>query len=224
MKPQPLLIALGSLHGLASAYAQIPAELLIAVEPTVIALVTDAYDGDTISVEAAVWPDLTWEGNVRVLGVDTPEIRGDCESEKSRALMARDFVRDLLIDESVFLTGVEADKYGGRVLAHVWLENGGGNLAHLLVEHGHARAYDGGTREGWCGDAIKPEPDEPAADEPASGSPYDDPTHPLAKWDDNRNGRISCAEAEAHGIAPVYSWHPAYPYMTDRNNDGVVCE
>ena len=46
----------------------------------------------------------------------------------------------------------------------------------------------------------------------------------LAMWDDNGNGRITCAEARAHGIAPVSRGHPAYPYMTDRDSDGVVCE
>lgn len=46
----------------------------------------------------------------------------------------------------------------------------------------------------------------------------------LAKWDDNGNGRITCAEARAHGIAPVRRGHPAYPYMRDGDGDGVVCE
>ena len=43
-------------------------------------------------------------------------------------------------------------------------------------------------------------------------------------WDDNRNGRVSCAEARAHGIAPVTHDHPAYPFMQDGDGDGVVCE
>ncbi|WP_462158799.1 excalibur calcium-binding domain-containing protein [Pseudoalteromonas sp. GB56] len=46
----------------------------------------------------------------------------------------------------------------------------------------------------------------------------------LDKYDDNRNGRISCAEARAHGITPVSRDHAAYSFMSDRNNDGVVCE
>lgn len=46
----------------------------------------------------------------------------------------------------------------------------------------------------------------------------------LARWDDNGNGRISCAEARAHRIAPVRRGHPAYPYMRDGDGDGVVCE
>ena len=37
----------------------------------------------------------------------------------------------------------------------------------------------------------------------------------LGLWDDNRNGRITCAEARRHGIAPVPFTHPAYPFMRD---------
>ena len=46
----------------------------------------------------------------------------------------------------------------------------------------------------------------------------------LSEWDDNGNGRISCAEARRHGIAPVPHDHPAYPFMRDGDGDGVVCE
>ena len=46
----------------------------------------------------------------------------------------------------------------------------------------------------------------------------------LALWDDNGNGRITCAEARRHGIAPVRRGHPAYEYMDDRDGDGIVCE
>ena len=47
---------------------------------------------------------------------------------------------------------------------------------------------------------------------------------PLALYDDNRNGTITCKEARRHGIAPVRRWHPAYPYMRDGDGDGLVCE
>ena len=46
----------------------------------------------------------------------------------------------------------------------------------------------------------------------------------LAMYDDSGNGRITCAEARAHGIAPVHRGHPAYEFMRDADGDGVVCE
>ena len=57
-----------------------------------------------------------------------------------------------------------------------------------------------------------------AASAPASG---DDA---LALYDDNGNGRITCKEARAHGIAPVPRSHLAYRHMRDGDGDGVVCE
>jgi hypothetical protein len=64
-------------------------------------------------------------------------------------------------------------------------------------------------------DGLPAEPGRPAS--PAL--PND-----VAQWDDNGNGQITCAEARAHGIAPVRRGHPAYPYMRDGDGDGIVCE
>ena len=55
-------------------------------------------------------------------------------------------------------------------------------------------------------------------------APAPEAASPLALYDDNANGRITCAEARAHDIAPVGADHPAYAYMNDRDGDGVVCE
>ena len=46
----------------------------------------------------------------------------------------------------------------------------------------------------------------------------------LDLYDDNGNGKITCAEARNHGIAPVHKGHPAYPFMNDGDGDGEVCE
>ena len=58
---------------------------------------------------------------------------------------------------------------------------------------------------------------------PATPTP-DSGVDALALWDDNGNGRITCAEARGHGIAPVRRGHPAYQYMNDADGDGIVCE
>ncbi len=71
------------------------------------------------------------------------------------------------------------------------------------------------------GSAPAPSPTA-AAPPPASGGNCD--SNPLGCYDDNNNGRITCAEARRHGIAPVPRSHPAYQYMRDGDNDGVVCE
>ena len=67
---------------------------------------------------------------------------------------------------------------------------------------------------------FRPAPISPAVPIPSEGGS----SSALQIYDDNDNGRITCAEARGHGIAPVYAGHPAYVYMDDRDRDGVVCE
>ncbi len=68
-----------------------------------------------------------------------------------------------------------------------------------------------------------PTPTEDSSTAP-SPTPAPQAVDALALYDDNGNGRITCAEARAHGIAPVERGHPAYQYMRDADGDGVVCE
>ena len=53
----------------------------------------------------------------------------------------------------------------------------------------------------------------------APASDADADVDALAMWDDNGNGRITCAEARAHGIAPVRRGHPAYEFMRVADGD-----
>ena len=62
------------------------------------------------------------------------------------------------------------------------------------------------------------------APQPQPQQPQPGGNNALALYDDNNNGRITCAEARRHGIAPVPRGHPAYQYMRDGDGDGVVCE
>ncbi len=71
-----------------------------------------------------------------------------------------------------------------------------------------------------CGADAPASVDLPASSSVAPSGEIDAPR----LWDDNRNGRITCAEARRHGIAPVPRGHPAYPLMRDGDGDGVVCE
>lgn len=121
-----------------------------AFEQRVPARVTRVLDGDTVKVEARVWPGLIAQTNVRVRGVDTPEIRRPkCgEYERRRGLAARDFVRGV-IGEQVWLVNVTHGKFGRRVVASVLLSDGR-DLATLLLATGHALPYRGGRRPKWC--------------------------------------------------------------------------
>ncbi len=110
--------------------------------------VISVYDGDTFKAQAYPWPGMTMAVSIRVNGIDTPEIRGKCDAEKQAAIVARDYVRDVL-GESVILKNVKRGKYAGRVVADVYLTDGR-SLTELLIASGLGRPYDGGKRSGWC--------------------------------------------------------------------------
>ncbi len=55
------------------------------------------YDGDTCTFSIqALHPLIGEKINVRIRGIDTPEIRGKCEGEKNKAILARDFLVALM--------------------------------------------------------------------------------------------------------------------------------
>ena len=109
-----------------------------------------AYDGDTIYVNIPGLPGEIAEMSVRVRGVDTPEIRGKCETEKSLASKARDFARQSLKSaKHVEFCEPEWGRYGGRIVASVRID--GKALDQELINQGLARPYDGKTkRQPWC--------------------------------------------------------------------------
>ncbi len=106
-------------------------------------------DGDTIYVAARIWLGQRVHIRVRLDGVDAPELRGQCDSERELALRARDLVSSHTSGQPVTLYAVHYGKYAGRIVAQVHV--GGGDLAALLLGAGLAREYDGGKRMGWCG-------------------------------------------------------------------------
>ena len=98
----------------------------------------------------------------------------------------------------------------------------------LTIDRAEADAVDRILAACDSTDMVMLAPGTPATATPtptAAATPTQSPdVDALALWDDNGNGRITCAEARAHGIAPVRRGHPAYQYMNDADADGVVCE
>lgn len=116
-------------------------------------------DGDTIEVRAAVWVGQSVTTKVRLAAVDAPELSAICPEERDKAVAARAFVEQWLDDTAdglpvrVRLRTVRYGKYAGRVVADVEAgDESGGDLGQALLSAGHARAYGGGGRKGWCGE------------------------------------------------------------------------
>ena len=100
------------------------------------------YDGDTITFNLpGLHPIIGKKINIRVNGIDTPEIRGKCDKEKYDAQQAQQMVADILKDaEQITLKNMERGKYF-RIAADVIVD--GESLGDTLVEAGMAVKYDG---------------------------------------------------------------------------------
>lgn len=126
-----------------------PAEARDVLAGPVEAEVVRVVDGDTLAVRARIWLGQTVEVDVRLAGIDAPELRGKCAEERQRAEAARAYLARLAEGKSVRLTEVARDKFGGRVVAHVASDEAP-DFSAALSANGHARSYAGKTRGGWC--------------------------------------------------------------------------
>jgi endonuclease YncB( thermonuclease family) len=106
-------------------------------------------DGDTIEARVRIWLRQQVTIDVRVRGIDAPELKGRCREETILAAAATERLAELA-GRTVSLTDIGEDKYGGRVLARV-ANAEGGDVGALMLESGLARPYVGGRRGDWCG-------------------------------------------------------------------------
>ena len=113
--------------------------------------VLKVVDGDTVDVDIelgfGVW--LTDE-RVRIMGIDTPESRTSDKVEKVFGLAAKARLKELLDEEAILIT--TEDKHGedmkgkfGRVLGDFRV--GGKSVTQILIEEGHAVAYNGESKD-----------------------------------------------------------------------------
>jgi endonuclease YncB( thermonuclease family) len=119
------------------------------IKGPVAADVVRVVDGDTLKLKVHIWIGQTIEVDVRVAGIDAPELKGKCPAERARAAEARAYLDHLVGGRAVRIAQVRNDKYGGRVIADVDEETAG-DIGAAMLARGLARAYDGGKREPWC--------------------------------------------------------------------------
>lgn len=111
--------------------------------------IVEVYDGDTFKIDLPSQHPLFGDDiSVRVLGIDTPELRGTSDEVKALAYKAKNRTQELLSDaKTIELKNPQRDKYF-RVLAEVWID--GESLGEKLKSDGLAKDYDGeGARPEW---------------------------------------------------------------------------
>ena len=107
-------------------------------------------DGDTFSAVVKLDGDIEISVRVRIRNIDTPEINGECEYERTRAAQARGRLGELIpVGSTVELTNIKDDKYLGRIDANV-LDGRGRDVGNIMIKEKLGRKYNGGRRDKWC--------------------------------------------------------------------------
>lgn len=108
-------------------------------------IVIKVYDGDTIIIASKLpyYNSPLYRFSVRLNGIDCPEIKGNTESEKECAQIAKKEVSDLILNKIVTLKNVKTEKYG-RMLADVYIDDL--HLNNHMIKKRLAVTYDGGTK------------------------------------------------------------------------------
>ena len=125
--------------------------ILYAYDDVNVSKLISVYDGDTFKVDIKGYPPIVGKKiSIRVNGIDTPEIRTKCKSEKVLGYKAKEFAKNLLYKSKVIeLRDIKRGKYF-RIVANVYLDNNV-SLADELIKSGLAVPYDGGTKVmDWC--------------------------------------------------------------------------
>ena len=103
---------------------------------------TRIIDGDTIVGDVDVGFDITLKDqNIRLLGIDAPEMRG---LEKPEGLKTKSFVIDVLTDQEVIICSDGRDSFG-RILADVFY----GDIETETWTHLNKQLLEEGLAEKW---------------------------------------------------------------------------
>ena len=111
--------------------------------------VVHVYDGDTIHVIMETFGTV-FKWRCRIAHIDCPELRTRNAEEKSQGYIARDVVRDLLMNKIVRLKCLDFDKYG-RLLVEitVCIDEKDVLLHEWLIANNYAQPYEGKTKLEW---------------------------------------------------------------------------
>ena len=118
------------------------------VPPITNGIVIKVYDGDTITLAQT----LPYENSplfrfpVRLLGIDSPELKTKHESEKMYGERSRAALHKLIFEKTVTLKNVSLEKYG-RILADIYY--GDIHINKWLLDNKYAIPYNGDKKREW---------------------------------------------------------------------------
>jgi hypothetical protein len=112
--------------------------------------VLSVSDGQTFQVDIHQWQSVVGRNiEVRLRGVKTPAIDGECEQESALAIDARNFVHKLLMGaETIVLRDIDRDQSAFRLVADVTVD--GIELGTAVLEAELGWPSDNAKEQLWC--------------------------------------------------------------------------
>ena len=117
--------------------------------------VCDVHDGDTCTILFYIngYPMKT---NLRILHIDAPEVKVKGKGKTDMVILeeqagakVRDVVKDLIYCKYTQVIFVKHDKFGGRLLAEVYIPYEDTTISQFLLDRRYAKPYSGQKKEPW---------------------------------------------------------------------------
>ena len=114
------------------------------------AKIVKVYDGDTCTCEIDLGFNITRKVKIRLVGINTPEIRTKDLEEKEAGYRSRDWLAERILNKKVLLHTAKQGKFG-RWLGTIWtLKQESPNFENSynkeMISEGLAKEYWGGKR------------------------------------------------------------------------------
>lgn len=113
--------------------------------------VKSVYDGDTITV---IFPfnNSYYKSNLRLSGIDTPEIKTKNLSEKKAGILAKEWLEQKILNKIVYINFEKEDKYGrllGTIYENPNIDDFNKSINQILIDEGFGVKYDGGKKQAY---------------------------------------------------------------------------
>ena len=118
------------------------------------AKVVSVYDGDTVKIVFMISKRVPMKLSLRLLGLDAPEMNSKNSLEHDAAMIVKNIVSDLVLNQIVSVRFQQWDKYGGRILGTLFLKSGE-SVNNYLLNQDLAHYYDGKKKPSWTNKELK---------------------------------------------------------------------
>ena len=122
--------------------------------------VVDVYDGDTLDIVFEMRGKMT-RHKLRLKGYDAPEVKPkkttlNREIHKRAGILVRDYLREKLIGQKVYLVLDEYNDKYGRLLGELYYDRElTESINQDIIDRGYGKSYGGGTKESFYLEELK---------------------------------------------------------------------